>query len=248
VAKRTWRRRILTALPFTDNAVSVVAGLLAIVTFVAGGLGYVAKTERDERNELEGAVASLERQGDDLRETNDTLTAENDSLRDENEDLAAQVADLEDNKTTVTTTTTVTPSPLPSPTSDYRQVYGAQDLVLTISCTQQNAADLDVPKITAVSNYYDVDYHCGTPAPLRFTYGTRHAAGPPGATAEQCADVIRRAGIGDGDTVIPSNGAVLCVLTHTGSEDIPARVVRMVVTAVDDGESVTVNVEAWEPD
>ncbi|HEY8546578.1 MAG TPA: NPCBM/NEW2 domain-containing protein [Acidimicrobiales bacterium] len=85
--KRGFKARFLRALPFTDNLVSVVAGLLAIATFAVGALGYVAKNERDERNELEEAVASLERQRDDLREANDQLGTEADELRATNEEL-----------------------------------------------------------------------------------------------------------------------------------------------------------------
>jgi hypothetical protein len=247
--KRTLRARFLHALPFTDNLVNVVAGLLAITTFFAGAFGYVAKTERDQRNELEGAVASLERQRDDLKETNASLTTENASLRDENDALEAQIDDSP--STSAPSVTLPTEEGTPG-TTTYTQIYRAQDLTLTGACGHENAADLDVPEINGTGYNWEVDYGCGNETGrLLFAGFTRHAAGPANATAEQCADLLRRSGIGNDDTVVPLNGAVLCVETSTDNARAAhrnPRIVRMVVKSVDGTKQVAVNVEAWEPD
>lgn len=133
------------------------------------------------------------------------------------------------------------------------QVYPAQDLVVTASCNGQNAADLDIPTIGAGTFHWDVDYRCGGTgtAKLMFANNTRHAAAPDGATAEQCADVLRRSGVGDDQAVIPLSGVVLCVQTTTDAserDERPPRLVRLAVTSVDDNEQLTINVEAWELD
>jgi hypothetical protein len=250
-----WRTRVLKALPFTDNLVSVIAGLLAITTFAAGAFGYVAQNERAERNELEGTVASLKRQRDDLKETNDTLDAEVGSLRDENADLEDQIAAQADSPTTTTPSSDDELPPAEgaeTPTS-YNQIYAAQGLTVPANpCSGDNAVDLDVPVIGAEYNVWDVAYTtCQLDGKLRFAVTTRHVEGPANATAEQCADVLRRKGIGPDDMVAPLSGAVICVETRSdeaGHSGRSARIVRMEIKAVDTGERVTVNVEAWEPD
>jgi regulator of replication initiation timing len=240
-------------LPFTDNLVSVVAGLLAIATFAAGALGYVAKTARDERNELEGAVASLERQADDLRQTNETLVAENDGLREQNDELITQ---LDERATTPVDPEQEPPTDRPpqdgdeTPTS-YQTVYSTQKLTLTGSCYGQNRADLDVPEVGADDDRWDVDYDTcvNGGARLAFARSTRHAPGPDGATAEECADVLRRSGVGSDQVIAPVTGAVYCIDTaiSPSERDLhPPRVVRMVIGEVHDGEQVDVEVEAWQ--
>jgi cell division protein FtsB len=108
--KRRWRTRFLKALPFTDNLVSVIAGLLAITTFAAGAFGYVAQNERSERNALEDTVDSLERRRDDLKTANASLETEVGELRERNTELEEQVAELENPTTTTTGDPAVSPS------------------------------------------------------------------------------------------------------------------------------------------
>jgi hypothetical protein len=251
--KVRWRTRFLKALPFTDNLVSVVAGLLAITTFAAGAFGYVARNEREQRNELEGTVASLERERDDLQETNDTLGGEVSSLRDENANLQAQLADQPENPTT-TPDGPEPPAEGQAQSTTYHQLYAVQELVITESCSgHENAADLDVPQVGAGIYKWDVDYyHCnGQPGRLAFAPYTRHAPGPAGATVEQCADALRRSGIGNDQNEAPEPGAVWCVETTSDSNESDGwepKVVSMDIKAVDEGQTVTVNVQAWEPD
>jgi len=75
------KRRLRDHLPFADHLLGIVGSLLAIAAVIAGALGVAVSNERSERNELQGAVESLERQVGDLKRSNEELSEENSDLR-----------------------------------------------------------------------------------------------------------------------------------------------------------------------
>jgi hypothetical protein len=153
--------------------------------------------------------------------------------------------------TAVTTTDTGSDGPLPTPTGSYTVAYDNIPLVLrpNSDCNADRIVDLDQPLINATTGQdmsYDLDCRYASVA-LGFSTTQVAVVTSPTATAADCVRAMQLSPASQG--LVLSQDLVVCTLTDgQGAPGAPQRrkVVRMVVSSIDKGQTTHLSVTAWE--